>query len=58
MLGDGVLHFWARHEVACALMAMFQGAGASAWQMHLGAGACLGYLLIDAGVVGFRPVSR
>jgi len=58
MLGDGVLHLWARHEVACALMAMFQGARASALEMHLAAGACLGYLLVDAGVVGFRPVIR
>jgi hypothetical protein len=50
MLGHGILHLRARHEVACALMAMFQGAGATARQVHLAAGACLGYRLVDGGV--------
>lgn len=58
MLGDGVLHLLARDELARALMAMFQDARAAGREMHLAAGARLGYLLVDVRIVDFRPVIR
>jgi hypothetical protein len=58
MLGDGVWRLVAGDEVAGAFVAMCQGAGAAGREVHLSAGACFGYLLVDVGIVYFWSIIR
>jgi hypothetical protein len=52
------MHLRPRDKVAGALMAMCQGARATGREMHLAAGAGLGYLLVDVRIVDFWPITR